>query len=76
MATHMRDDELGAWTEVNMDGTHVEWRRRPARAQDALHGTDQVVDISLDGGAPVTQADFDANVPEDQQLELRVNLLK
>lgn len=76
MATYMRDDGLGPWNEVEIDGAHVEWRRREYRADEALLGTNLVVDISLDGEPPVAQADFDDIVALETQLELRVRLLR
>ena len=44
MAKHMRDDELGEWNETTIDGTHVEWRERKARAEDAHLGAELVLD--------------------------------
>lgn len=76
MLKYMRDDGLGEWNVDQIDGSHVEWRRREARAVDASFGTAYVVDISVDGHAPTTFPDFDDKVPFDQQLEFCVRQMK
>jgi len=64
------------WDEDDFDGKHVEWRRRLSRAEDAHHGTEFVVDILVDGGAPIVQADFDDKIPDiPQQVALRASFL-
>ena len=76
MIKQMPDDGLGDWTAQEIDGVQVQWRRREYRASEALHGTDFVIDISLDGAPPVTQPDFNENVDASQELALRVSFLR
>jgi hypothetical protein len=72
----MPNDGLGVWTIRYIDGSHVEWRRRLVRAEDAHHGTQYVVDISIDGKPPRTGPDFNEILDSDHELALRVRELK
>ena len=73
MPTYMHEDGLGEWTEEEIHGAHVEWRRRDSRADEAHLGTEKVVDISVNGSPPQTFADFDEKVPFQHMLEYTVS---
>ena len=78
MATNMKDDGLGEWIEQEIDGSHVEWRRRESQADEVQIdlGGSHVIDISIDGNPPVKQFDFNEGVDQAAELELRVKNLK
>ena len=74
---YMRDDSLGGvWDVATIDGSHVEWRRRVATADTAYLHTDFVIDISIDGGAAGTYADFNDTRKQAEELAFRVRQLK
>jgi hypothetical protein len=67
----MRDDGLGEW-QKRTNGHFVQWRRGAARAEDAYLATPSVLDISVDGGVPMTQFDLNDNLDQDHDLEMRL----